>query len=82
MPSRDALYPRCQRPFQSLQKPDANRNGIQNFAELLWSTQEDPGLKPACLRSMWNSIAQKELIFEDKATEFSGSSGPLISKII
>ena len=26
------LYPRCQRPFQSLQKPDENRNGIQHFA--------------------------------------------------
>ena len=32
VPSRGPLYPRCQRPFQSLQKPDANRNGIQHFA--------------------------------------------------
>ena len=26
------VYPRCQRPFQSLQKPDANRIGIQHLA--------------------------------------------------
>ena len=27
------LNPGCQRPFQSLQKPVANRNGIQHFAQ-------------------------------------------------
>ena len=35
VPSRGHLHPHCQRPFQCLQKSNANRNGIQHIARWL-----------------------------------------------